>query len=1081
MIDPIDYRPEPALWVVIAVDEPAEAAGRNEQIRAATAPIVKAAGGVVVASATYPGVAPLGDLGCQQLIRDNPDGLYQRERLLNLAIAEVPDEVEYIAWLEAGAVLDDPRWLTRCVDQLRGGAQLVRLFDQVAGSGQPPCPTCRRDGAFGWAAPRAMTRTLGLYDRALTGDNSRLIAHALTGQPATGCLTARLGHGTPSYRDYEAWAHAVVVGRTSTLTGTIHRAVGDRDMRQAEAELAIRQIRFDPVTDLEIADDGMWRLAGDRDDLAEWLQHRRVAPPPATLARHADDLTRAATLISTGSFDAAEELLQEVFNAGVVPSQSLRLLGKVASRRRDFATAALYNEEALSCIDADVLAHLDLADAMLELECDEWLPVAELTCFADDVVESVEHELLERIETTADDRFDACRFHEAGVLYGLLLRLRPDDDASRLALAECQLRTGAARAAFVTFESGDAAQLTDADAIRLKARIHLGLGYLDTAAALLRRSLSATDPAVDAETLRVLIDVLARGSRWSELAALRSWTDGLEPTDLFELQLRVALLLGDDEAVAGLYQGAPDEISSAGDVVLHDEVRRLTESGDFAGIDRLMSLADRRYPLDNDLVIALIDSAMAQQEWDHALELLAHAELVWVSDDDSIVKLHRLMVDCLRLDLEAAAARVVSWSEIPVICSGAVAALYAAQGRWEDVLELLGERIGQGINISGEAFVVAITKATRHTGRYSEVVGLIDEALATWPIPPIHDLRDRLVAEATVAEAAGRVIDPPVRFEEIERVRYARRSAAVVQTLRAEPVRTHGDAVFLCTDRNYLVGTVVALASLLRNNPGIANRAKLHVVTSDDALDLAGPIVAQLSSAYGATIRLQPASELDAGDQVLRTSWGSFTPGHGLSDAAYYRIFMAAKLLRSGVRGRALYLDSDVIVGAGIDRLLATDLGGQPVGVRRELPLPVILAAARRLGVPEDSYFNSGVLLFDLDHPDLADRLARSLDFAAHKPELLSFVDQCALNIGFLGGTGWLPPEANYFLREQDQWTLDREPTVLHFLANPKPWDPSYRSDHANRWVREFEMLGQIIDAADLRAVMAALFPAGQA
>jgi lipopolysaccharide biosynthesis glycosyltransferase len=324
----------------------------------------------------------------------------------------------------------------------------------------------------------------------------------------------------------------------------------------------------------------------------------------------------------------------------------------------------------------------------------------------------------------------------------------------------------------------------------------------------------------------------------------------------------------------------------------------------------------------------------------------------------------------------------------------------------------------------------------------------------------------------------GREVPGSLTADDIQWDLYAQRAAVLGRTLSRGLPKPTGHTVYLCTDANYLPGTMVAIFSMLRNNPGIGQRARLRVVVADGAMSLAESVFGQIAAAYGAEIEIEAASRLVTGDHTLRTSWGSFTPGHGLSDAAYYRIFMATQLVAAGETGRALYLDSDVVVGGGIDRLLRLDLAGQPIGVRRELPLPEILAAAHKLGIPEDVYFNSGVLLIDLEHPDLADALARSMDFAIHKPELLTFVDQCALNVGFLGRTAALPPEANFFLRQDDVWAADWEPTVLHFLARPKPWDPAYPSGHARRWLHEFDLLGQIVDSADLRPVMAAIFPA---
>ena len=1068
------YRPEPDLWVVIAHDDPLADGDARTRIASVAQRFAEAAGGVVVAEATYPETESLPDLGSRHLRMPNPSYFHQRERLLNLAIAEVPDDVEFVAWIEAGAVLMNQEWMTSCVKELRQGWDLVRLFDRPAVLEKRDCDVCRRDGGFAFAARRDEIRRVGLYDRSITGDNPRLIVHGLGGGPRHGCITDRLGHGTPPYRDYEAWSTGVGSLRCTSLPGVLRRPGPDRSGAGADAALAVRQIRFDPVIDLESAPDGTWRIRPERDDLRDWLRAARLDLIPAPPNRR-EDLGRALTLVNRAEYDAGRSLLMDILRSGHAPSRCLRGLGLIARMQQDHESAAAFCEEALSYPGADYFAHLDLADNMQRLECDEWLPAAELACFAAEVDDRLLGENVERLEVVADDRYDGGRLEEAQILYGVLVGFRPEDDVSRFALAECHLRRGDAPAALAALEAGEPVSLESAEWTRLRAEIHLRLGHVAASAAALRRLAASGEP--DAATLRLLIEAMTSAGA-ADLRAVTALADELPGHEAFEMKLRVALHGGDWDRIAALYQDADDDLAAAGDGVLLEEVGRRTSAGDFVGIGRLLGITGRTHPVDNDLLLAVTDAAIAARDWDRAGELLTFADDVWVSDDDGPILTRRLMVDCLRLDLDAAAERVESWPEIPLYATTAVCTLYAALGRWDDVLALFRDAAERGLNVSSDPLLVAVAKAARHTDRYDDALAATDAALAIWPLPVLRFFRDRLIGDAAVAAAAGRKVDPRVTGQPIGKSSYADRIARVTRTLTAGAPRPDPNVVYFCTDGNYLIGALVAISSMLRNNPGIARNTTVRLVGTDDAIAAAEPVLTQLGDSIGATIEMLPADALEAASQVLRTSWGAFTPGHGLSDAAYYRIHAASKLLRDGTHGRALYIDSDVIVGPGVERLLATDLSDQPLGVRRELPLPEILAAARKLGVPDEAYFNSGVLLFDLDHPALADCLARSLDFAVHKPELLSFVDQCALNIGFLGRVAWLPAEGNYFLREPDPWTLGLEPTVLHFLASPKPWDPSYRSRHADRWVREFEILGRTVDPAVLRPAVAAMFPA---
>jgi lipopolysaccharide biosynthesis glycosyltransferase len=161
-----------------------------------------------------------------------------------------------------------------------------------------------------------------------------------------------------------------------------------------------------------------------------------------------------------------------------------------------------------------------------------------------------------------------------------------------------------------------------------------------------------------------------------------------------------------------------------------------------------------------------------------------------------------------------------------------------------------------------------------------------------------------------------------------------------------------------------------------------------------------------------------------------------------------------------------------------VEQILSFDLRGQPLGARLEADLPEIDRAAIRLGIEPGKYFNSGVLLFDLDHPDLAPSLARSVEVAVHQKDLLTFVDQCALNLAFRDHYTALPESFNWYLRQSTSVeAIPPDPVILHFLARPKPWDPAYSAVHCMRWVREFVQLAALLTPALRRRLLASQFP----
>jgi lipopolysaccharide biosynthesis glycosyltransferase len=197
--------------------------------------------------------------------------------------------------------------------------------------------------------------------------------------------------------------------------------------------------------------------------------------------------------------------------------------------------------------------------------------------------------------------------------------------------------------------------------------------------------------------------------------------------------------------------------------------------------------------------------------------------------------------------------------------------------------------------------------------------------------------------------------------------------------------------------------------------------------------------------------------------------------GH-VSPAAYLRLQMPALLPDEP---RAIYLDSDVVVRADLERLWEEDLGANlAIGVR-DTALPVMdlertldrwpdvephvptatpLRDWETKGLrPEDPYLNTGVLVVDLDgwrRDDVAGRVRACL---AENADHAWFWDQYALNVVLAGRWGELDPrwnvgssihsfpswrespheEASYVAQRDDPW-------IVHHASAAKPWRPGY-------------------------------------
>jgi lipopolysaccharide biosynthesis glycosyltransferase len=212
-------------------------------------------------------------------------------------------------------------------------------------------------------------------------------------------------------------------------------------------------------------------------------------------------------------------------------------------------------------------------------------------------------------------------------------------------------------------------------------------------------------------------------------------------------------------------------------------------------------------------------------------------------------------------------------------------------------------------------------------------------------------------------------------------------------------------------------------------------------------------------------------------DHTFRTDWGIFTAHPGLTDATYYRLFAARWLVDQGLTGRAVYLDADTIPGPGVRALFDIDLGGHPIGARADAPLPGVRQAAARLKIDLASYFNAGVMVFDLSHQATGAALSRAIAFAQGHPDELTFFDQCALNVGFAGLRAPLPDSFNELIPpEPPRRASAPEPVIRHFIGPPKPWDPMYIGDNCRPWLAELVALRRVLPPGSLRGLLALPF-----
>lgn len=190
--------------------------------------------------------------------------LWQKERLLNLAISAVPEDYDAIAWLDADLLWLNPDWLTAACQQL-AQYRVVQLFEHVSDTDPAGRITRKLPGhvharctgqAYGrpggaWVARRDAL-PVGLYDRHVIGGGDSALLYAWD---ACAQLPPSLQYGPAWQSHYLAWAHRAGVGSSlAAVPGTVlHLYHGTRENRRyVDRYRCLQDHAYDPAGDVEI-------------------------------------------------------------------------------------------------------------------------------------------------------------------------------------------------------------------------------------------------------------------------------------------------------------------------------------------------------------------------------------------------------------------------------------------------------------------------------------------------------------------------------------------------------------------------------------------------------------------------------------------------------------------------------------------------------------------------------------------------------------------------------------------------------------------------------------------------------------
>jgi hypothetical protein len=232
--------------------------------------------------------------------------LWQKERLLNLAIKSVPSDASSIAWLDCDVIFERSDWFDEAKKRLRD-LSVVQPFSNVLDLDREDHEISRahrcappslqgivslvdqtqlapaivlgaqarfRSGGLAWIARREILEDHGLYDAMIAGGGDRAVVSAMYGQFEKLIKLNQLNSARGKH--YLAWAYPyyrAVGERIGHISGRLyhlwHGNIEDRNY--AGRHRAIAECNFNPDTDIAVGSNGAWQWKRSRPDLQEFF------------------------------------------------------------------------------------------------------------------------------------------------------------------------------------------------------------------------------------------------------------------------------------------------------------------------------------------------------------------------------------------------------------------------------------------------------------------------------------------------------------------------------------------------------------------------------------------------------------------------------------------------------------------------------------------------------------------------------------------------------------------------------------------------------------------------------------------
>ncbi|PNS07327.1 hypothetical protein [Solilutibacter silvestris] len=293
-------------WVITCYFNPLGYRSRRENFQHFSGSIAKQGGQLLVIELAAPNGSFDLDTDSYHCVRVTGNGLiWQKERMLNVALKHLPPECRKIVWSDGDLIFESADWLAETSGMLEDHV-VVQLFDhclwlpeghldyqgetQEGGEVRESFAACylrdpslsRREiyanhghTGFAWAARRDFLGACGFYDGCITGSGDHLMAHVFAGALSSPCISKMIGEGHAYANHFHDWAeraHALCQGRLGCVPGRVlHLWHGMLEKRQYfERNQEFKRFEFDPHRDIRVGTNGLWEWAEASPALRNW-------------------------------------------------------------------------------------------------------------------------------------------------------------------------------------------------------------------------------------------------------------------------------------------------------------------------------------------------------------------------------------------------------------------------------------------------------------------------------------------------------------------------------------------------------------------------------------------------------------------------------------------------------------------------------------------------------------------------------------------------------------------------------------------------------------------------------------------